>query len=225
MPTPVVVLASGRGSNLQALIDARAAGRLDVDIRAVASDKPSAFALERGSAAGLEAVAVSPKDFSDRGSFDAALLDRISPFEPRLVICAGYMRILSPAFVAAFHGRLVNIHPSLLPKYPGLKTHDRALAAGDPVHGASVHFVTNELDGGPVIARTVIEIVTGDTPSALAARLLPREHELLVSTIDLMTRRLAWPTPAGVTIDGRLLSDPLTLHDDGRLLDAAGFVA
>lgn len=225
MSMPVVVLASGRGTNLQALIDARDAGELDVDLRAVVSDQPSAHALVRGLEAGIEGIAISPKAFPDRPAFDAALLAHILPFEPRLVICAGYMRILSPSFVAAFHGRLINIHPSLLPKHPGLKTHERALAAGDASHGASVHFVTNELDGGPVISRTVIPIESGDSPSALAARLLPREHELLVATVALMTRRLAWPTPAGVTIDGRLLSDPLTLHDDGRLLDAAGFVA
>ena len=221
MSTPVAVLASGRGTNLQALLDSA----LDLEFRGVFSDKAAAPALERARNAGIPATALSPKDFPDRAAFDDALRALVEATEPRLVVCAGYMRILSPAFVAAFHGRLVNIHPSLLPKYPGLSTHERALAAGDTEHGASVHFVTNELDGGPVVSRVTIAIEPGGSARTLAAKLLPREHELLVATVDLMTRRTIWPTSAGVTVDGRLLDQPLTLADDGRLLDAAGFVA
>lgn len=220
----VVVLASGRGSNLAALLAARDAGTLPIDIAGVYGDKPAAPALDLARAAGIPALALRPKDYEDRLAFDRALFAQVARHEPRLVVCAGYMRILSDDVVRAQHGRMINIHPSLLPQYPGLHTHRRVLEAGDAVHGASVHFVTTELDGGPVIARARMPVQAGDDEAALAARLLPLEHRLLVATVELLARRLAWPTPSGVTIDGRLLDAPLALRGE-QLHDAGGFVA
>ncbi|HET9483512.1 MAG TPA: phosphoribosylglycinamide formyltransferase [Xanthomonadales bacterium] len=225
MTFPIAVLASGRGSNLQALIDAMRAGNLPVAITGVFSDKPDAVALERARAAGIPAVALRPKDFPDRASFDRELFAHVAAANPRLIVCAGYMRILSDEVVAANVGRMINIHPSLLPKYPGLRTHARALEAGDAIHGTSVHFVTTELDGGPVLARAEIDVRAGDTPDTLAERLLPVEHRLLVAAVALIARRQVVASPHGIAIDGALLEQPLTLGADGRLRDAGGFVA
>lgn len=222
---PIAVLASGRGSNLQALIDAQRAGALPIEIRGVFSDKPGAAALERARAAGIPALALEPKGFPDRASFDRALFAHVDAANPRLVVCAGYMRILSDEVVAARVGRLINIHPSLLPKYPGLRTHARALEAGDAVHGSSVHFVTTELDGGPVLAQATIAVQPGDTPESLAERLLPIEHRLLVASVALIARRRVVASPHGLAIDGVPLQRPLVLGADGRLHDAAGHAA
>lgn len=221
----IAVLASGRGSNLQALIDARFAGALDVELVGVFSDKAKAVALERARTHGIAALALDPRDYYDRLAFDEALFAAVDATRPDFVVCAGYMRMISPEVVERYAGRMINIHPSLLPAYQGLKTHARALAAGDAVHGASVHFVTAELDGGPVIAQVRMGIVAGDTPEALAARLLPLEHRLMVACVALIARRSVFPTPFGIAIDGRLQDAPLALDADGVLRDPAGFVA
>lgn len=215
----VAVLASGRGSNLQALIDARAAGTLPVELVGVWSDRPRASALDRARVAGLHAECLLPRDHYDRLAFDRALFERVATVQPGLIVCAGYMRILSAEVVEPWIGRMLNIHPSLLPAYPGLHTHERVLRAGDGSHGASVHFVTPELDGGPVIARARVAVAAGDTPASLAARLLPLEHRLLVASVALYARHRLEPTPFGVALDGRLLSAPLELGRDGRLED------
>ncbi|MEO7916829.1 MAG: phosphoribosylglycinamide formyltransferase [Dokdonella sp.] len=179
----VAVFASGRGSNLQALIIAQQRGRLETEIVAVASDRRRAGALQIASDAGIATVVLSQRDFDNRLAFDLEMFARVAAHRPDLIVLAGYMRIVDPAALATWSGPIINIHPSLLPKYPGLHTHERAITAGDVEHGASVHSVTAELDGGPVIAQTRLAIRPDDTPDSLAARLLPLEHELLIDVV------------------------------------------
>ena len=217
-PLPIVVLCSGRGSNLQALIDAANAGVVATEIRAVVSDKPKCFALERARTAGIAAIALRARDYADRAAFDRALFAEVARYEPRLVVLAGYMRVIDAGVVAAWRGRMVNIHPSLLPKYPGLHTHASALAAGDAAHGSSVHYVTAELDGGPVIAQAELPVERGDDADILAARLLPLEHRLLVASVALIA---AGAIELGeddlVRYRGVPLPAPLRLDAQGRL--------
>ena len=175
-PLPVVILISGRGSNLQSIIDAVAQQRLAVDIRAVISNRPAAAGLQRAREAGLAVEVVDHMQFPDRQAFDQALLTCIERYQPALVVLAGFMRILTAAFVHHYQGRMLNIHPSLLPKYPGLHTHQRALEAGDTEAGVTVHFVTLELDGGPPIIQARVPILPGDTADALAARVARRAN-------------------------------------------------
>ena len=172
------VLVSGNGSNLQALMDACAAGRIQGELVGVLSNRPDAFALERAKAAGIATQVLSNQAFSDRDSYDAALIQALETWQPDLLVMAGFMRILTPAFVQHFAGRMLNIHPSLLPKYQGVKTHARAIAAGDTVHGATVHFVTEELDGGPIVLQARVPIFPEDDESSLAERVLSQEHHL-----------------------------------------------
>jgi len=177
-PLPVVVLISGSGTNLQALIDGQLAGSLPIDIRAVISNRADAFGLQRAQRAGLTAQVLNHRDFPTREAYDAELLALIDGFAPGLVVLAGFMRILTPAFVKHFHGRLFNIHPSLLPKFPGLHTHQRAIDAGEREHGATVHFVTEELDGGPAVLQARVPVLPGDDAETLAARVLEQEHRI-----------------------------------------------
>ena len=201
---PIVVLISGRGTNLQAIIDAIAGGALPVDLRAVICNEPGAPGIERAREAGYEVAIVHHRDFSARERFDAALADAIDPFDPELVVLAGFMRILTPGFVRRHAGRLINIHPSLLPELPGLDTHTRAIAAGAEVHGATVHFVTGELDGGPIIAQARVPVLAQDDPDTLAARVLEREHVIL-------PRTLLWFAQRRIKVDGdRVLLDGVT---------------
>ena len=183
MTARIAVLASGGGSNLQAVLDAIAAGQLDARIVGVFSDKPAALALQRVP----EPLRWSraPRTWPTREAFDAGLADAVAAVTPDWVVCAGYMRILGEAFVTRFRGRVLNIHPSLLPKYRGLHTHARALEAGDAEHGASVHFVTPELDAGAVIAQASMSVLAGDTAESLASRVLKVEHPLLVHVLRL----------------------------------------
>jgi phosphoribosylglycinamide formyltransferase-1 len=211
------VLASGRGSNLQALIDARRAAQLAADVVLVASDNAHAPALRRAEAAGIATVALDPRGYADRAAFDADLFARIAAHAPDLIVLAGFMRILGPAVLAPWTGRIINIHPSLLPKYRGLHTHRRVLEAGDALHGASVHFVTGDLDGGPLIAQAEIAVLAGDTPEALAARLLRDEHRLLVATLALIAAGRVTLADSTVRLDGAPLPAPLRLASDGRL--------
>ena len=191
----IAVLASGRGSNLQAILDAIGDGWLDAELVGVFSDKPACAALERVPAA--LRWSRDAKAFARREDFDHALGYAIAAVQPDWIVCAGYMRILGDAFVDRFSGRLINIHPSLLPKYKGLGTHRRALEAGEREHGASVHWVTPELDAGDVIVQTRIAILPSDTPATLAARLLPAEHALLVRVMaNAVAGRLQPPKPA-----------------------------
>lgn len=174
----LVVLISGSGSNLQAFIDATKNGTLNADIAAVISNKAGVLGLERAEKSGIATEVVNHRNFPDRESFDQELANRIEAYQPDLVILAGFMRILTSEFVNRFAGRIMNIHPSLLPKYPGLHTHQRAIEAGDSAAGATVHFVTGELDGGPAIIQAEVPILPDDDADALASRILVQEHQI-----------------------------------------------
>lgn len=213
----IAILASGRGSNFLALYEAAESGRLPVKLVGVFSDKPQAAVLERARERGILARALAPRDYPDRLQFDLALLDAAAAVQPDLIVCAGYMRILDGKALAPWTGRMINIHPSLLPKYRGLHTHRRALEAGDSEHGASVHLVTAELDGGPVIAQARVAVHADDDEQSLAARVLDCEHPLLIASVDALARGLVrWQ-------NGRLwhgeapLNTPLRLVASGQL--------
>jgi phosphoribosylglycinamide formyltransferase-1 len=214
----IVVFASGRGSNFAALLAAQARGELPVRIRALLSDKRNAAALDIARHADVPAIALSPRDYPDRVSFDRAMFARAAELHPDLIALTGYMRVIDAGVIAPWRGKVVNIHPSLLPKYPGLQTHQRALDAGDVRHGASVHFVTAELDGGPVIAQIELPIQTGDSAESLAARLLPLEHRLLIATLELIARGRITLGAEGVSLDGRPQRMPLQFNESGTLV-------
>ena len=189
-PAALVVLLSGRGTNLEAIIKACDAG-LPAQIAAVISNQADALGLEKAQGAGIHTEVVVHRNFASRAAFDAALRENVDRFAPTLVVLAGFMRILTPGFVDHYAGRIINIHPSLLPEYPGLNTHRRALADGAARHGATVHFVTPALDGGPAIAQASVEILPGDDEERLAARVLAEEHVLLPTVIEwFVTGRL-----------------------------------
>ena len=205
----IAVLISGAGSNLQALIESCADGRVSGNICQVISNKAGAAGLDRAAAAGIPGQVVDHGAYNDRESFDAALVNAMAPQAPDLVILAGFMRILTPVFIGAFEGRLLNIHPSLLPKYPGLNTHQRALDAGDDAAGATVHFVTEELDGGPPILFARVPIEAGDTAEVLSQRVRVREHML-------------YPQAAAWFCEGRLELSGGRAVLDGETLPATG---
>lgn len=176
--TKLCVLISGNGSNLQAIIDEISAGRLNAVVSGVISNRPNAYGLERAKNAGINAVCLDHTQFEDRASYDSALKEQINAFGADCVVLAGFMRILTPEFVDGFAGKLVNIHPSLLPKYKGLHTHQRAIDNGDKEHGVSVHFVTPELDGGPVIIQSRVPVFEGDSADDLAERVQEQERRI-----------------------------------------------
>lgn len=197
---PVVVLVSGRGSNLQAILDDNARDPV-LDIRLVLSNQPDAPALERARTAGIATGAIDHRAFASRAAFDAAMMNAIDVATPALVVLAGFMRVLTAGFVAHYTGRMLNIHPALLPAFPGLHTHARALAAGVPWHGATVHYVSNEVDGGAVAARARVPVLADDSAQTLAARVLEQEHRLY-------PRVLRWWAAGRLALhDGRVLLD------------------
>ncbi len=208
----IVVLISGNGSNLQAIIDACARKQINGTLRAVFSNKADAFGLERAREAGIPAFALSTKAFDSREVFDRELMQQIDAFQPDLVVLAGYMRILSPAFVAHYQGRLLNIHPSLLPKYPGLYTHRQALENGDEEHGTSVHFVTDELDGGPVILQARVPVFAEDSEDDVTARVQVQEHNI-------------YPLVVSWFVDGRLRMEANHAWLDNQKLPPQGYAA
>jgi phosphoribosylglycinamide formyltransferase 1 len=183
MTLRVAVLASGEGSTLQALIDARDTGELEVEFAGLFSDRPAARALERALDAGIAVCAISPKAFASRAQHDAALFARVEQVQPELIVCAGYMRIIGAEVAQRFEGRMLNLHPSLLPRFRGLHTHRQCLAAGDAVHGASVHWLTAELDGGPVIAQARVPVHADDDEARLETRVRVVERPLLLATL------------------------------------------
>lgn len=178
MPSRIVVLISGSGTNLQALIDACKTTGFPGEVVAVISNKADAYGLVRAQENNIATHALSHKDYDSRDEYDQALIKEINRFKPDLVVLAGFMRILTANFVQHFSGKLLNIHPSLLPKYQGLNTHQRAIDAKDKEHGVSVHFVTEELDGGPVILQAKVPIFDGDTSDDLASRVHEQEHRI-----------------------------------------------
>lgn len=201
----VVVLVSGEGSNLQALIDAQNRGELAGRLVAVISNRPGVRALQRAEQAGIPAICVDHASFSEREAFDLQLAEAIDAHAPDLLVMAGFMRILGDAFIARFAGRMLNIHPSLLPRYPGLHTHRRALEAGDDEHGATIHFVTTDLDGGPAVLQARIPIEHGDTEASLARRVQTVEHEMYpVAVRWYCTGRLRYGD-GSARLDGELL--------------------
>ncbi|CZF80429.1 Phosphoribosylglycinamide formyltransferase [Grimontia celer] len=179
----LVVLVSGNGSNLQAIID-RCHGNNGIEISAVIANKEDAYGLTRAKDAGIEAVVVPSKGISDRSQYDSQLMATIDEYSPDLIVLAGFMRILTPEFVRHYQGKMLNIHPSLLPKYTGLNTHQRAIDAGDDEHGTSVHFVTEELDGGPVILQTRVPIFEDDDADSVFGRVQEQEHRIYPLVVE-----------------------------------------
>ena len=196
MPRRICVLISGRGSNLEALLAAMAAGTLGGAIVAVVSNRADARGLAVAAAHGVPAQVLDHRGFPSRDAFDAALADAVAAYAPDLVVLAGFMRVLGAAFVRRFDGRLINIHPSLLPAYPGLHTHRRALADGARIHGCTVHFVTPDVDVGPIAAQAAVPVLPGDDEDALAARVLAAEHALLPAVVR-------WYCEGRLAVDGR----------------------
>jgi phosphoribosylglycinamide formyltransferase-1 len=180
----VVILISGRGSNMKSIVEAQNNGQLDINIAAVISNRPDAAGLDYAEQQSIETAVIDHKGFDSRESFDKALAAKIDNFAPSLVILAGFMRILTSDFVEHYTNRLINIHPSLLPKFKGLHTHQRAIEAGEAEHGASVHFVTPELDDGPVILQARVPVLKDDNATTLAARVLVEEHKLYPAAIE-----------------------------------------
>jgi phosphoribosylglycinamide formyltransferase-1 len=216
-PLRVVVLVSGRGSNLRAIAREAAAGRLRIALAAVLSDREDAAGLDWAASAGLHCEVLSPRGFPDRESYDRALAERVEHFRPGLIVLAGFMRILSPAFVDRFEGRMLNIHPSLLPRHRGLHTHRRVLEAGEAVHGASVHFVTRELDGGPVVIQARLAVRDEEDEKALATRVLAQEHRIYPLAIGWFAAgRLKYIDGAG-WLDGRRLERPVVVEEGDEL--------
>ena len=214
-PLPIVILISGRGSNLQSIIDAVAGDKLAVDIRAVISNRPDADGLQRATQAGIHTEVIDHSHYPDRAAFDEALLDCIERFQPGLVVLAGFMRILTAGFVNHYRGRMLNIHPSLLPAFPGMDTHRRALEAGCKQHGASIHFVTEAVDGGPVVLQAQVPVQQQDTVATLAARVLEQEHQLYPLAIRWFAeKRLQLDNDGQATLDGNTLTAPVLLTQE-----------
>lgn len=199
----LAILISGRGSNMQAFIDACATGQMDATIALVLSNNPDAAGLTRATEAGIATTCVDHRDYDSREAFDAALVSELQPYQPDLVILAGFMRILTPVFITPFAGKLLNIHPSLLPNYPGLNTHRRALEAGDSEAGVTVHYVTPKLDGGPPILQARVAIEEGDSPETLAARVIMREHVIYPIAANWLLQRRLRLEEQGATLDGK----------------------
>lgn len=205
----VVILISGRGSNLQAIIDTFNDTHTSVDIKAVISNRPDAYGLERAKKACITTHTIDHKAYADRHAFDLALKQIIDSYQPDLIVLAGFMRILTPEFVNHYLGRMINIHPSLLPSFPGLNTHQQALDAGVHEHGVSVHFVTPELDGGPVAIRAKIAVKNNDTAQTLAARVLIQERQIYPQAIKLFAQNRLKLKNNNALLDGQIVS-PLT---------------
>ncbi len=198
----IVVLISGSGSNLQTLIDQTANGTIPGKISAVFSNKSDVFGLERAAKAGIPSEVLSHKAFDSRESFDSALAEKIKAYKPDLVVLAGFMRILSAEFVAQFENKMINIHPSLLPKYTGLNTHQRAIDAGDDTAGATVHFVIPELDAGPIIIQGSVPILEGDDASKLQQRVLKVEHSIYPTAVKWLAEGRISVENSLVLLDG-----------------------
>lgn len=212
-----LVLLSGRGSNLATMIAARDSGRLPLDICAVISNHSTAPGLKIARQADIPAIFVDPVNYPERQDYDRQLSRLIQEWQPDLIVLAGFMRILGAELVNTYAGRMINLHPSLLPKYTGLDTYNRALTAGDSHYGASIHFVTPELDAGALIGQAVLAIAPGDSADIMAARLQPIEHQLLVASLELFSQHTVELINDMLHIDGKPHEKPLLLAADGHL--------
>jgi len=208
----IVVLISGSGSNLQAIIDNITAGRLKARIAGVLSNKADAYGLVRAQQAGIPTAVLAHTEYVDRESFDNAMMQQIDAWQPDVVVLAGFMRILTPAFVQHYEGRLLNIHPSLLPRHKGLHTHRRALEAGDSEHGCSVHFVTAELDGGPVIAQAVVPVLPHDNETLLNERVHKSEHRIYPEVLIWLAEGRLVYRDSHTWLDGDRMATPARLN-------------
>lgn len=215
MSKRIVVLISGSGSNLQAIMDAIDAGQINGRIAAVLSNKADAYGLERAQKANIPALILKHTEFDDRESFDQAMIEKIDHYQPDLIVLAGFMRILTAEFVRHYQGRMLNIHPSLLPKYKGLHTHKRAIEAGDLYHGCTVHFVTEELDGGPLAVQGKVSIDMDDNEDSLQQKVHAVEHKIYPLAVEwICSDKLKW-TPKGILIDNQ------PLPSEGYQLDSS----
>lgn len=210
-PLSIVVLISGSGSNLQAIIDALSKQSINAEIKTVISNKADALGLERARNAGINTVFINHTEFNDRLSFDQAMIQEIDSHKPELIILAGFMRILSDEFVNHYTGRLINIHPSLLPHFKGLNTHQRAIDAKHVKHGVSVHFVSNELDGGPVIAQAEVPVELNDDAETLRLRVLEKEHILYPQVTQWFAQHRIKLENQSVYFDQKELSKPILI--------------
>ncbi len=206
---PTAILISGRGTNMRVIAERAAAGSLPIEIRTVISDRAAAEGLEMAAAMNIPTRVLAPGDFPDRPMYDQALVRLLSEHQPQLVVLAGFMRILTPLFIDAFAGRILNIHPSLLPRYRGLHTHRRVLEAGEKLYGVSVHFVTAELDGGPVIVQAEVPVLPGDSETSLSARVQRAEHRIYPQAIEWFARGRLLLKDGRAWLDGRPLDTPL----------------
>jgi len=222
--TRLAVLVSGRGSNFEALhLGLQALADQPAHIVGLISDQPQALALEKAERFAIPSQVIDRKRYESKAPFEKALIDALQALRPDWVVLAGFMRVLSADAIAPFAGCMINIHPSLLPKHRGLHTHERVLAAHETVHGASIHFVTPELDGGPVLSQVTMAVEDHDDPETLAERLLPLEHRLMRATVALLASNEVKCSHGEITINGQTLSQPLRLghdlDDHGQRLD------
>lgn len=210
----ILILASGTGTNFQALLDASRERDFPGQLVALGCNQPKAFVLQRAAQANIETFTVNHKEFGSREEFDAALMAHVLRHNPDLIVLAGFMRILTADFVRAFRGKLINVHPSLLPRYTGLDTHQRALDAGDSTHGVSIHFVTEELDGGPVIAQAEVPVALDDTAESLAEKVQKKEHLLYPIVVRWLCEGRIRLGRDQVLFDGQGMDKPMCLPDD-----------
>src|SRR5690554_4630608 len=201
----IVILISGSGTNMQTIVEACQAGRVAGEVVAVISNKDGVAGLDKAAAAGIPIAVLSHRDYPTREAYDADLQQLIDGYQPDLVVLAGFMRILTPAITRHYHGRMLNIHPSLLPKYKGVNTHQRVLDAGDEEHGVSVHFVTEELDGGPVVLQAKVPVFAGDTAADLQQRVHTQEHAIYPLVVNWFCTGRLRLTDQGAELDGELL--------------------
>ena len=211
MPLKLVILISGTGSNLQAIIDAVRDQKIAAEICAVISNQPNVAGLQRAADAGIKTHVVNHRDYAERLAFDAALQQVIDQYQPQLLVLAGFMRILGDNFVRLYHGRMLNIHPSLLPAFPGLNTHQRAIDAKHKVHGASVHFVTAELDSGPILVQAVIQINADDSAEALQQRVHAQEHIIYPMAVNWIAEGRVSYANNTILFDGKPLEKPIQI--------------
>jgi len=211
----IAVLASGQGSNLQALIDACNSGLIRGSIVGLLTNRPDAYAIQRAEKAGIRHAVVNHQDYDNREAFEAQLISTINSWQPDLIVLAGFMRVLTGSFVTRFSGQIINIHPSLLPVYKGLHTHARVLAAGEQLHGCSVHFVTPELDSGAVIAQSLLRVDLNETPDQLAARVHALEHQLYPRIVSWMAAGRVALLGHRVYLDGQPMTHPIRFWQHG----------